>query len=292
VGAVIGLSNAVVAARLRAPAVIVSEAGVGRPIDEIVLNAALFAQHGVPLAGAVVNKVDLDADPTLAGLLRQGLARHGIELLGVLPYRPMLAHPTLAMLLEQLHGELLHPGDDLDRAIEHVAIGDMRPSHLRGHIDPGTLLILPGDRRDVIAAAVTAHGARRIGQAGSGPADPARELSPRTPGHVGQAAVSVAGLIFTGGIRPHRDELEALRRAGVFAYLMDEPTYEVAYRVHGLLVKTHPANRAKIEEIKRLVTAHFDVDGLLDRLDGLASGARQGPPGRVSRDQGGRRGSG
>src|SRR6188474_3539669 len=42
VGAVIGLSNAVVAASLGTPAIIVSEGGVGRPIDEIVLNASLF----------------------------------------------------------------------------------------------------------------------------------------------------------------------------------------------------------------------------------------------------------
>ena len=47
VGAVIGLSNAVVARMLGAPAVIVSEGGVGRPIDEIVLNAALFEREGV-----------------------------------------------------------------------------------------------------------------------------------------------------------------------------------------------------------------------------------------------------
>ena len=57
VGAVIGLSNAVVARMLGAPAVIVSEGGVGRPIDEIVLNASLFAAHGVRVAGAIVNKV-------------------------------------------------------------------------------------------------------------------------------------------------------------------------------------------------------------------------------------------
>jgi dethiobiotin synthetase len=52
VGAVIGLSNAVVASMLGAPAVIVSEGGVGRPIDEIVLNASHFKAHGVPVAGA------------------------------------------------------------------------------------------------------------------------------------------------------------------------------------------------------------------------------------------------
>ena len=43
VGAVIGLSNADVAALLQAPVLIVSEAGVGRPIDEIVLDHCLFA---------------------------------------------------------------------------------------------------------------------------------------------------------------------------------------------------------------------------------------------------------
>src|SRR5437867_5196380 len=73
VGAVIGLSNAVVAAMLGTPAIIVSEGGVGRPIDEIVLNAALFAKHGVPVAGAIVNKVDVKAQPGIESVLERGL---------------------------------------------------------------------------------------------------------------------------------------------------------------------------------------------------------------------------
>ena len=95
VGAVIGLSNAVVASMLGTPAMIVSEGGVGRPIDEIVLNASLFAAHGVEVAGAIVNKVDMEAQPGIAKVLERGLARHGIPLLGVLPVRPILSNPTL-----------------------------------------------------------------------------------------------------------------------------------------------------------------------------------------------------
>ena len=110
VGAVIGLSNAQVAAMLGSPAVIVSEGGVGRPIDEIVLNKALFERAGVQVAGAIVNKVDLLAKPDLARTLERGLARHGIPLLGVLPYRPILSNPTLSMVLEGVHGETIHPG--------------------------------------------------------------------------------------------------------------------------------------------------------------------------------------
>ncbi len=143
VGSVIGLSNAQVARMLKAPAAIVAEAGVGRPIDEIVLNRALFARHGVEVAGAIINKVDVDAHPSLPGVLRDGLARHGIELLGMLPYRPLLSNPTLSMLVEQVKGELLSEPDDPDRPIEHVAIGAMQPRHLIERIGPGSLLDHP-----------------------------------------------------------------------------------------------------------------------------------------------------
>jgi hypothetical protein len=267
VGAVVGLSNAFVAARLGAPAIIVSEAGVGRPIDEIVLNAALFAQHGVPLAGAVVNKVDVEADPSLPDILRRGLARHGIELLGVLPYRPMLSNPTLTMLIEQMHGELLHSGDDMDRAIEHVAIGAMHPRHVLERIGPGSLLILPGDRQDIIAACIAANRTQLALRR-----QPGRWQRLRNRSHFGRApgdaaAVSLAGLVFSGGFRPRERDLDAIREAGLFAYLLQAETYDVASDIHDLLVKTHPADTAKIDETIRLVAEHFDVDALLARLD-------------------------
>jgi BioD-like phosphotransacetylase family protein len=275
VGAVVGLSNAHVAARLGAPAIIVSEAGVGRPIDEIVLNAALFARHGVPVAGAVVNKVDVAADPSLPEILRLGLARHGIDLLGVLPYRPLLSHPTLTMLIEQMHGELLHPGDDMDRVIEHVAIGAMHPRNVLERIGPGSLLILPGDRQDIISAAIAANRTQHALRRHPGRWDRLRHRS-----HFGRAssdptAVSLAGLVFSGGIRPRERDLDAIREAGIFAYLLSHETYDVASEIHDLLVKTHPADTAKIEEIKRLVTDHFDVDALLERLDHEAEAARR-----------------
>ena len=86
------------------------------------------------VAGAIVNKVDLLAKPDLARTLERGLARHGIPLLGVLPYRPILSNPTLAMVLEGVHGETIHPGPDLDQVIGGVAIGAMEPrAHAPAH---------------------------------------------------------------------------------------------------------------------------------------------------------------
>jgi len=269
VGSVIGLSNADVAALLGTPAVIVSEAGVGRPIDEIVLNHALFARRGVRVLGAVVNKVDAEAHPSLPETLRKGLAYHGIDLLGTLPYRPILSNPTLSMLIEQMPGEVIHEGGDLDRRIEHVGIGAMQPRHVIGRIGPGSLLIVPGDREDVIHATIAAARRQRQLSREARLFDRLRDRSRfgRAASTVGQT--ELAGILFTGGYRPRPREVEAIRAAGMFAYLVEADTYAAASTVHDLLVKTHPADRDKIAEIRRLVAGSFDVDGLLARLDGM-----------------------
>ncbi len=240
VGAVINLSNADVAAMLGAPAVIVSEGGVGRPIDEIVLNKALFERAGVTVAGAIVNKVDLLAKPDLARTLERGLQRHGIRLLGVLPYRPILSNPTLAMVLEGVHGEAIHPGPDLDLVIGGVSIGAMEPEHMLQRIGPRSLVIVPGDREDLIAAIVHA---RRVGAEAGGDA---------------------IGLVLTGGYRPRRTVLDAIRYADLFATLVQEDTYQVASEVHDLLVKTHAEDVGKIQEIKALVWEHLFIDRILE----------------------------
>jgi hypothetical protein len=251
VGSVIGLSNADVAGMLGARTLIVSEAGVGRPIDEIVLNRALFARHGVDVVGAVVNKVDLDAHPSLHGVLERGLSRHGIELLGVLPYRPLLSSPTLAVLVEQTQGELIHPGPDLDRPVEHFSIAAMRAEHAMEEARDGGLVIVPGDREDVIAAAAATAASARVHAVENG-------LNPRRAG--------IAGLVLTGGYRPSHFLVGEVRRSDLFCLLLDLETYEAASRVHDLLVKTHPADTEKIETIKELVSDNLDVDRILERF--------------------------
>ncbi|MBI3752271.1 MAG: AAA family ATPase [Chloroflexi bacterium] len=255
VGAVIGLSNAVVAASLGAPAVIVSEGGVGRPIDEIVLNAALFERHGVPVAGAIVNKVDVAAQPGIRSVLERGLAPYGIPLLGVLPVRPILSNPTLEMIEEGLAGELLHPGPDLELVIDGVAIGAMEPRHMLERIGPATLVIVPGDREDIIGTLTAAHlaGARPRAR----PAD-----APQLRLDLERRGVA-SGLVLTGGYRPRPAILAAIRAADLFATLVPADTYKVASDIHDLLVKTHPADREKIETIKQLVAANLDVDRIL-----------------------------
>jgi BioD-like phosphotransacetylase family protein len=240
VGAVIGLSNAAAAAMLEAPVIIVSEGGIGRPIDEIVLNAALFAAHGVEILGAVVNKVDVESHPHLPDVLARGLAQHGVELLGCIPYSEFLANPSLELIPTHLDGELLSGEATPGLTIGWVAIGAMEAHHAVELLRDRTLVITPGDREDLIRAAIEVNRHAAV---------------PR-----------VIGLVLTGGFRPPPPVLEELRATGMFAYLVGSDTYRTAQAVDEILVKTHASDVEKIETIIDLVDRALDVDSLLERL--------------------------
>ncbi len=242
VGAVIGLSNARVAELLDAPVILVSEGGIGRPIDEIVLNHALFQRQGVRVLGAVVNKVNIDARPELVEVLREGLRQQGVELLGCIRYSDFLANPSLELLEAHLEGERLTGPPAEDWTIGHVAIGAMRAHHAVPYLRDRTLLITPGDRHDLIEAALVANEA---------PAD---------------GAPRVCGLVLTGGFRPPPPLLQRLRAARLWCLLVGSDTYRTAEAVHDVLVKTHPADTEKIATIIQLVGEALDADALLARL--------------------------
>ena len=69
--------------------------------------------------------------------------------------------------------------------------------------------------------------------------------------------------MLTGGYRPRKAVLEAIRRADLFATLVPDDTYTVASAVHDLLVKTHAADHEKVAMIMELVESNLDIDRIL-----------------------------
>src|SRR6187402_272640 len=95
VGAVFDLSNARVAKILEAKVIIVSQGGIGKPIDEVALNQALFEKEGVEIIGVILNKVLPEKVDYVSEFARRGLKRKGLELLGVIPYQSTLSKPSM-----------------------------------------------------------------------------------------------------------------------------------------------------------------------------------------------------
>src|SRR5687767_3983573 len=108
VGSVFDLSNAQVAKVLGAKVIIVTRGGIGKPIDEVALNQALFEKEGVKVIGVIINKVLPDKVEYVTEFLRKGLKRKGLELLGVTPHQEILSRPTLQSICDELHAEALN----------------------------------------------------------------------------------------------------------------------------------------------------------------------------------------
>ncbi len=240
VGGVLGLSNAAVAGARGLEAIIVSGGGIGRPIDEIVLNRALFQQHGVPVIGAVVNKVDLERHPDAAATVTQGLRRLGIEVLGVIPFVPLLSYLTMELIVDALPGRLIIEGR-LDLLITNVQVAAMAARRALEFFRERTLVITPGDRDDILLAVLSAISI-----------DPTKKV--------------VTGLVLTAGIEPPPSIMRLLRERQIPTYLVQTDTYDTASAVHDLLVKIRDSDTSKVNEVMRVVRQHVDVDRLLARL--------------------------
>ena len=111
VGAIVGLSNARVAALLGADVVLVANGGLGKAFDELELNRALCEASGVRVRGVVLNKVLPDKVAMVRDYFGRTLAQRdawrAVPLLGVVPDLPLLAKPSLGALAHAAGGELV-----------------------------------------------------------------------------------------------------------------------------------------------------------------------------------------
>ncbi len=239
VGSVFDLSNAQVAKIVGAKVIIVSQGGIGKPIDEVSLNHALFEREGVEVIGIILNKVTPDKLDYITEFARRGFKRKGLELLGVLPHRQILSSPTFAAIQEETRARPLNSYSGGNNLVESVVIGAMGAPTAVNHFTRGTLVITPGDREDIIrAAAATAT-------------EPSRQL---------------AGMVLTEKLTPANGVLRVIEQASFPVLLAEEDSYEVASRVHNLIVKTHAADTEKISVIRDLIAEHVDVNKILRAL--------------------------
>jgi hypothetical protein len=240
VGSVFDLSNAQVAKTLGCKVIIVTQGGIGKPIDEVSLNQALFEREGVEIIGVIINKVKEEKIPEITQFVRRGLRRKGLDLLGVLPHEQILCNPTVDLIREALHAELLNSPPTLHTPVDDVVVGAMGAHNAMQFFKRGVLLITPGDREDILLAA----GAM---------------TSP-------QSDEKMAGIVLTGGLRPGESVLKALQRLPIPVLLAQADSYQVASMVHNLTVKTQPGDAEKISLIRDIVARHVNVKKIIDSL--------------------------
>jgi hypothetical protein len=240
VGSVFDLSNARVAKILGAKVIIVSQGGIGKPIDEIALNQALFEKEGVEIIGVILNKVLGEKVDYISDFARRGLKRKGLELLGVIPHAKILCNPSVDLIREELDADILNKPPTLNALVDDVVVGAMGAQNAMQFFRSGVLLITPGDREDILLAvgAMTSPNSEE----------------------------KMAGIVLTGGLRPGDNVVKALQTLPIPVLLAKADSYQVASTVHNLIVKTRPADAEKISLICDLVAKNVNVKKIIESL--------------------------
>lgn len=239
VGSVFDLSNAQVAKLLDAKVVIVAQGGVGRPVDEISLNKALFDKAGLEVVGAILNKVEPSKAEMVKDYASKGLERLGVPLLGVLPKKEVLSAPNLSQIAKEIKGKWINGQlHGMKQRITRVVIGAMTAKHIIDYLSAGTLIITPGDREDILLWAIASAG---------------------LPG-----ARSIAGIILTRDLKPHSKILGMLSETDIPVMTVKKDSYEVASMINKMTVKTEPQDLDKIPVIKEMVMDNVDIGKIVE----------------------------
>ena len=240
VGSVFDLSNASVARILESKVLLVVPGGIGLPIDEGALNKALFDREGVEVIGVVMNKVLATKIDQVQDFARRGFERLGLELLGVMPVQKKLTEPSLQQIATTIRGTFFCNVCFAGNYAADVVIGAVSSANIRQKISPGTLLVVPGDREDIVLAAIS-------------------ESSDWSAGRL-------SGLVLSDELKPHARLLEMLEKTKLPVVFSSMDCYSIAERILSLTIKIQPGDTDKIESVQELVARHLDIPRLLQKL--------------------------
>lgn len=239
-GSVLGLSAADIARQIGARAILVSGGGIGRAIDDISLCGTFISARGADLLGVIVNKIWIEKYARVKAATSQALANLNFTSLGAVPYQPQLAHPTMRQVSQEMGGRLLAGQDHLDLRVQNTIVAAMRAEHMVEHIEPGTLVVTPGDRTDNIKAAIHSR--------------------------LDRGLEGVIGLLLTGGFEPEESAMAMILSSPTPVILVEESTYIAANRLRDTVFKITPDDKERIQYAVDLVAQHVDVDAIVRGL--------------------------
>ena len=237
VGSVFGASNADNAKVLNSKALLVAAGGIGKPIDEVALNKALFDQSGVEVVGVILNKVLPDKIEFIRDFAGRGLKKLGVPLLGVVPLQETLVYPNLDQVADETRARWIHQPSGL-RRVRRVVIGAMSGRRAAEYLKVnGTLVIVPGDREDLLDAFIQGGGAQ-----------------------------SLSGIILSNGLLPNDSIMRRLTEAGIPVAAVEAESFAVTARINNMTVKTMRQDADKIPIIEKMIRESVDIGALLKAI--------------------------
>jgi phosphate acetyltransferase len=225
--------------------------GHGRDATEVGDAVTSFLQAlrepGCEVLAVLVNRVHPELAPSLREALGQSFGAH--PPVYVVPEEPSLARPTMGDIVAALGARLVYgDAEELTREVRDYRVAAMLVPDFLDYIGPGSLVITPGDRSDILLATLASY--------------------PST------AYPQVSGMVLTGGqlpAAPVRRLIEGLGQAPVAVLGVDTDTFTTAVDVSRVNATLTPENERKVAAALGVMEAHVDF---ADLSAGLAANHR------------------
>jgi phosphate acetyltransferase len=199
-----------------------------------------FTAREVQVLAVIVNKVK----PEQAGDVRELLlnAFNNSTIVAVIPENKALSSPSMKEIFENLDGELLIGEQQLNNQVDNFVIGAMNVPNFLNHLKENVLIITPGDRGDMIIAALQAN------------------LSASYP--------KVAGIVLTAGYQPEEPIMRLLKglETVIPIVFVKTGTFETSQQIGAIKSRITRDNAKKIQLALNIFEKSVDIPALDQKI--------------------------
>jgi len=236
-------ANILIARNLGIPTIIVGR-GDGKSVEEVIgsLHMAYdsFKDKEIEVLGLVANKVDKNKIEVLKNGLKKNL--HRDVLIDVIPNIALLASPTVKEIVNTLEAKVLFGEEHLNNHSSVNVAGAMQMRNFLTHLKDNCLVVMPGDRADILLASLQAN------------------RSSNYP--------KISGIVLTGGLKPEKSVLKLIKGLSSVVPIasVKEGTFAVINKVGAVKPQIYADN---IQKIRASITAfekYVNKEALAQRL--------------------------
>lgn len=238
--------NASIALNLGASVLAVAS-GRNKQTEEICAHTAItidtLEEKGVELAGCIINRAPEGFLEETAGNIKC-MAQFNRDLpLYVIPEHKALGNPTVDDVRRWLGAEVLYGESSMLTLVDNYLVAAMQIGNFLEYLKPGSLIITPGDRSDIIIASLASR--------------------------ISSAYPNIAGIVITGGI-DLRPSVKALLKGWtgipIPVLFVESHTYDTVQSVNELYGRIEPGDDKRIATAMGWFNQHVDVQELGQRV--------------------------
>ncbi len=236
--------NTAIINNLGCPALVVANAfenTVEEVMQSINITTDSLLERGCRIVGTIVNKTGMGVGKNVIRELKD-TKRFKEQLLYFIPDDEILGKPTVKEVALNLNAEILCGRDQLNRHVRSFAIAAMHLRHFLPRIKPGTLIITPGDRADIIIASLAVVASNTMD--------------------------NISGIVLTGGLKPESPIMKLIKGFALMVPIIcvKGDTFHTAANVQKIHAKLTSDNERKIHRALGIFDKNVNVIKLGDKV--------------------------